>query len=491
LKHINIISLTQAFDTLEKEEYKNLLDYHDIEVKDAEINDLKSLITILNDRKGIKSIFSQFYVGYKIPQISKEFDLLRFGENSIINIELKNSSTEEKILKQLKRNKYYLSFLNKKIYNFTFVENLKKLYRLKDDELEEVAFIKLAKLLYKQKVSNINDIDKLFNPSDYLVSPFNSTEKFIKNKYFLTHQQESVKVKIIDVLKDNTKANFFAVIGGAGTGKTLLTYDIAKEIIKNVKKVLVIHCGYLNDGQSILNSKYNWKIIEIKHYKNYKLSDYDLIIVDEAQRIYSNQLEDIVKKIQASNGNCIFSYDKMQILSTWEEKNKIDNQINKIPLIKSYKLSEKIRTNKEIASFIKMLFNKKRNKLELSKNNIEISYFNNDVDAKDFLETLSSQNWEVLRFTPSQYNNEKHEKSALPTSETSHQVIGQEFDNVGVIVDQCFFYNEDGKLQYKCKSYYYAVKMLFQNITRTRKKVHVVIINNPEILTRCLSILTK
>jgi len=217
---------------------------------------------------------------------------------------------------------------------------------LKDDELEEVAFIKLAKLLHKQKLSNINDIDKLFNPSDYLVSPFNSTKKFIENKYFLTHQQESVKVKIIDVLEDNTKANFFAVIGGAGTGKTLLTYDIAKEMIKNAKKVLVIHCGYLNDGQSILNSKYNWKIIEIKHYKNYKLSDYDLIIVDEAQRIYSNQFQDIVKKIEENNGNCIFSYDKVQILSTWEEKNNIDNQINKIPSIKSYKLSEKIRTNK-------------------------------------------------------------------------------------------------------------------------------------------------
>lgn len=84
MKHINIISLTQAFDTLEKEEYQNLLVYHGIEIKDAEVNDLKALITILNDRKGVKSIFNQFYVGYKIPQVSKEFDLLRFGKDSII-----------------------------------------------------------------------------------------------------------------------------------------------------------------------------------------------------------------------------------------------------------------------------------------------------------------------------------------------------------------------------------------------------------------------
>ncbi len=491
MKHINIISLTQAFDTLEKEEYKNLLDYHNVEVNDKEIDDLKSLITILNDREGIKKIFNQFYVGYKIPQISKEFDLLRLGKDFIINIELKNNSTEEKILKQLKRNKYYLSFLNKEIYNFTFVENLKKLYRLKNDELKEVKFTELAKLLYRQELLYINDIDSVFNPSDYLVSPFNSTENFIKNKYFLTHQQETIKINTIDILKDNTKSNFFAITGGAGTGKTLLTYDIAKKIIDDGKKVLIIHCGYLNDGHVKLNTIDGWIIIPIKSYSSHVLSDYDLIVIDEAQRMYPKQMDDIIEKISIANGNCIFSYDKVQTLATWEKSTTIEEKINNITLITKHNLSEKIRTNKDIASFIKMLFNQKRNKLELQPNNIEISYFNNDNDAKEFLETLSNQNWEVLRFTPSQYNNEKHEKSALSTAETSHRIIGQEFDNVCVIIDQCFFYDEDGKLQYNCKSYYHPVKMLFQNITRTRKKIHVVIINNSEILNRCLTILTK
>ena len=292
-------------------------------------------------------------------------------------------------------------------------------------------------------------------------------------------------------MKDDTKSNFFAITGGAGTGKTLLTYDIAKKIINDGKKVLIIHCGYLNDGHIKLNTIDGWIIIPIKSYSSHVLSDYDLIVIDEAQRMYPKQMDDIIEKISIANGNCIFSYDKVQTLATWEKSKTIEEKINNITLITKHNLSEKIRTNKDIASFIKMLFNKKRNKLELQKNNIEISYFNNDDDTKEFLETLSNQNWEVLRFTPSQYNNEKHEKSALSTAETSHRVIGQEFDNVCVIIDQCFFYNEDGKLQYNCKSYYHPVKMLFQNITRTRKKVHVVIINNSEILNRCLTILTK
>lgn len=489
MKHINLISLTQAFDTLEKKEYENLLVYYNIEIKDDEVNDLKSLITILNDREGIKNIFNQFYVGYKIPQIAKEFDLLRFGEDSIINVELKNRSTEDEILKQLKRNRYYLSFLNKKIYNYTFVEEFKKLYYLNNEVLEEVSFPDLAKLLFEQNVINVEDINKLFNPSDYLVSPFNSTEKFIENKYFLTQQQESVKKQILDKLSDNSKANFLAVIGGAGTGKTLLTYDIAKQMITDGKRVLLIHCGNLNYGHDKLNTVNNWKIVAIKSYSNFDLSDYDLIVIDESQRIYENQLENIIKEISNINGNCIFSYDKIQTLATWEAERNVEQQINNILSIVKYKLSEKIRTNKDVSSFIKMLFDKKNNKYKVIKDNVEISYFNNDEDAKDFLEILSNQNYKVLRFTPSQYRTEKHEASTSTTFKTSHEIIGQEFDNVGVIIDQCFIYNESGKLQYNCKSYYHPVKMLFQNITRTRKKIHVVIINNPEILNRCMSIL--
>lgn len=247
---INLLSLIQAFDTLEELNYKNFLAHYGITIKDKEVDDLKSLTKILYDETEKRSIFSQFYVSYKIPQIGKEFDLLRFGNKCVINIELKNSSTEEKFFYQLKRNEYYLSFIGKQIYSFTFVADEKKLYFLNDEgKIEEVDFSNLIKLLYEQQVSKLDNVNKLFNPSDYLVSPFNSTEKFIKNEYFLTHQQEELKTNIFAIIKDHSKANFISITGSAGTGKTLLTYDIAKEIMQSGKKVLIIHCGYLNEGQ--------------------------------------------------------------------------------------------------------------------------------------------------------------------------------------------------------------------------------------------------
>ncbi len=491
MKHINILSLVQAFDTLEKENYDKFLLYHGIEIKDDGVKDIKSLINIFDKKFSARNIFNQFYVSYKIPQIGKEFDLLRFGEDYLVNIEIKNSSTEEKILKQLQRNKYYLDFVSNKTYHFTYIENENKLYFLNDNIIEEVDFKVLGKHLYTQTIKDIKDIDTLFNPTDYLVSPFNSTKKFIENKYFLTHQQESIKTNIVKITKDNTKANFFAVTGDAGTGKTLLTYDIAKEVINSDKKVLIIHCGQLNKGHEKLNSKDNWKIIPIKSYNASNLDDYDLVIVDEAQRIYPKQLEDIVKNIQDNKGKCIFSYDKAQTLHITEVRRDIGEKISQITSILKYKLSETIRTNKNLASFIKMIFNKKRKIPLLNKDDIEISYFNNYDDAKEFLEILKGKQWEVIRFTPSQYNNDSHEKCFTSLSDTSHKVIGQEFDNVAVVMDSNFSYNEEkGRLIYRGSSYYHPVKMLFQNMTRTRKKLHIVIINNSEVMNRCLSILS-
>lgn len=64
-----------------------------------------------------------FVFGYKIPQIGKEFDLIRFGENYNINIELKSESTDEKQKIQLKKNHFYLNFLNKNTRYFSFSSN--------------------------------------------------------------------------------------------------------------------------------------------------------------------------------------------------------------------------------------------------------------------------------------------------------------------------------------------------------------------------------
>jgi type IV secretory pathway VirB4 component len=236
VKHINLLSLIQASDSLGQGNFENFLSLHGIKIKKAEIEDLKGLSNALYSLPSSIGIFDAFYVGYKIPQIGKEFDLLRFGKNFLVNIELKKTCTEVKVRNQLLRNRYYLESIGRQVYGFTYVSDTATLYYLQDDKnLVKVHLSSLRDLLYKQEVNRVEVVDDLFDPSDYLVSPFNSTRKFLNNEYFLTHQQEDVKDQIIKYLAGPKTPKFVSVIGSAGTGKTLLIYDIAKELRASAK----------------------------------------------------------------------------------------------------------------------------------------------------------------------------------------------------------------------------------------------------------------
>lgn len=486
-KRINIQSLLQASDSLL--DFKAFLNHYGIEIKPAEVEDLRALVEALRASAQGVGLLDKFYVGYKIPQIGKEFDLLRFGANYIVNIELKKVCPENRIKKQLQRNKYYLGFIDRKVYNFTFVSDEKKLYFLENGgNLSEAKIEDLTRILAKQELSDAEHPDDLFDPADYLVSPFNSTEKFLANEYFLTHQQEEIKKKIADFLASPKAAKFISIMGGPGTGKTLLVYDVAKDVVDGGELPLIIHCGQLNDGHLTLR-KNGWDIVPIKDYELRDLSKYGLIIVDEAQRIYERQLEDIVSKVGLHKGCCIFSHDKLQTLSNSEARREISEKINAVASHAPYELSEKIRTNKEIAAFIRMLFNSKKNVPMSGAGNVEINYFDDVADAKSYLDKLDGEGWEVLKFTPSQYEKERHTEYSGIFNLTSHQVIGQEFDAVAVAIDQYFSYDESGDLIYNGRAYYQPVKMLFQNITRCRKRLNLVIIKNEEILNRCIAVL--
>lgn len=489
MKDINLISLTQAANTLSEAYFTRYYQYYGIEIKPDEVEVLKNFVKKLGYECVDKRIFNHFFVGYKIPQISKEFDLLRIGDNYIVNIELKRECTEEKIKKQLIQNHYYLKFLNEKIFNFTYELSTDSLYFLKDNNLNLVDFKFLQGILLGQILSDIKNIDSLFNPSNYLVSPFNSTEKFLDGQYFLTGQQSDIKRAVIARLNAPSGYQFTAVIGGAGTGKTLLTYDIAKYLIFLGKKVLLVHCGNLNEGHNTLIQN-GWNIWHVKNIGSVNVNDYDVIFIDEIQRIRLYQFNDFVEKIKTSTCKCIFSYDNLQTLDSTEAKNDIPAKISCLAGVVMYSLSEKIRTNKEIAAFIRGFFNNKKNDPILNFGNVSFEYYDNISDMIFFMRNLKSKGWEVLQFTPPVHGWNTHQKYLDPSNQKSHSVIGQEFDWVAVIIDSAFRYNDNGDLAYSGHSYYSAVKMLFQNMTRTRNQLKILILNNPVILERCLTLLT-
>lgn len=493
MRNINILSIIEAYRKLSNTLFKKLMNSYGITsgIKNYELNGIESFVDELLQANNNISIVNRYYLGYSIPQIGKEFDLLRFGHNYIINIEIKTESSIEKILKQQQKNKYYLSFLDKPLHIYTFISNENKLYKLvirnNGDEIEEITFNELCNILMSQEVVTFNNIDDLFNPSDYLVSPFNSPEKFMSEGYFLTVQQEQIYKEIQTKLSD-TATNFIALTGGAGTGKTLLTYHIAKETIQRGKKVLILHCAPLNSGHQILMDEYNWSIYMPKYAPN--TIDFDLIIIDEAQRMYPYQFDKYIKEVRTLNKKCIFSYDEKQYLRDNEKQYHTKERIEKELLCTPYKLTDKIRTNKEIAYFIRQLFNIKKNIPNIDYTNIELIYCKDCYSAKLLLQELLERGWKTPNYTPGTRSFFHYEAYLSNDTESAHSVVGQEFNNVVVVIDESFKYNSQGDL-IADNTYYSQRQMLYQIITRTRKKLHIVIINNEVMLNRCIDILSK
>lgn len=440
-------------------------------------------------------IFENYYINYEIAQIGKEFDILRIGENSIVNIELKSQKDEPKILKQLEQNYYYLSFLQKEIYCFTFISETSEFYYF-DKNNEKLELINVKTIL--EQIREIKDtetkLDDLFVPSNYLVSPFNNTEAFLKNEYFLTTNKEEIKNKIVKTIDDNS-TKIFSIEGKAGTGKTLLAYDIARTLTDKGHKVAIVHCALLNDGIDILKQN-NWNIILIKDLplKGIEQRDVDIFIFDEAQRLYIDQVNGFI----ATNKTLIFAHDVQQKLNSKKEADKVVALIQKAARDDNhYEISTKIRQNKELASFIRKFFKLvKIAKDEIKGNDykdVSLHYVIDNVEARHYIDYLKTKGWNYIHLTASGINqNDKLREVEFSSRQSAHKVIGQEFDNVVVVISSDFYYNDGKILKYKDINWHYnPIETLFQAVSRTRKKLKFVIINNPEVYKACMKIIHR
>ena len=185
-----------------------------------------------------------------------------------------------------------------------------------------------------------------------------------------------------------------------------------------------------------------------------------------------------------------FFFWSKQILRQGEGLKSIEN-IEQVLTIDIPKLSKKIRTNKELAHFIRCLFNNQKKIEKFDYSNVEINYFDNEKIATSFIKQKILEGWKYINYTPSRAFMPYNKYSIEEEEDTAHKVIGQEFDNIITIIDKHFFYNDNGDLAIKgYKPYYEPSKMLYQIVSRVRNKLCIVIVDNPIILQRCLDIIS-
>ena len=489
MKAANLYILTRNKQKNLLTQYENVLSGREEvhKVKEHEFHSLTSFVDVLFENKVTIADLDGFYFSYSIKYIGKEFDLLKICKNKkVLNIELKSESISlEKIEKQLLQNRYYLSLISSQIYSFTFVEETKKIYRLDEKGFYRCSVWELIRILKEFENYESGDIEELFCAKDFLISPINTPEKFVDHRYFLTQQQAEIKKNILEKIEDKNKQKMWGITGGAGTGKTLLLYDIARECSR-YGKCCVIHSGMMLEGHQILNDMMdNVDIMSVKAIDYDKLKKYSFLFVDEAQRLTLKGFHTIVNLSENLLITCIFFYDYFQVFTKAERKRNIPEKLKQIPGFQQRRLSGKIRSNKEIVSFIETLLDITRVAKNYKYNNIDLFYTETAGEAKNIIQYYR----EAKNYVYIEYANLKYYPNATDSfygDLNAHHVIGQEFDNVVITLDRNFRYGENGKLQGRVhpNPNYLFNKLFYQAVSRAREKLCIIVIGNAQLFEK-------
>ena len=512
MKSCNLVMLVNEYTLLKRdprlfselERYESKRD-SELKIKTEEIESIQSLIeTLIEHSKEIDilKISEGFFYSYSIPQIPKEFDLLKADGNKVVNIEIKSSVvSDEKIITQLKQNRMYLNGANfKHIREYSYMRQADGGFLLRtfsEDKLVKVEVKELIEDLISISVPKDFDLDDVFDPSAYLVSPLNSPERFLNGEYFLTGQQEQIEKKIINSISSLDKNQIFVIKGSAGTGKTLLGYSIGLYLAKELKKqVLIVHCGQVGDNhQQISDRVKQLRIAPIKKItETFDFNKYDVLIIDEAQRIWSKQFELICSYLKQNSLKIVMCYDEKQKLSKTEIS---FDQLKRIEELKINKveetLTEKIRTNKKLGNFVKKFFKTKGSdqieNVDLS-DVVKVIYVADDKEAKKiakyYIETIG---FKFIPFTPSSRKNKYGLDGLSDISDVdTHSVLGKEYPSVVMALGPQFRVENNNLfcLEHPYSNYSF-MQLLFEGITRAQKSIVLIIYDNIDLLNYTLS----
>lgn len=385
MKSISIYALTrkQNIEHLQKLEQQLSGREHMLKMKEWELESMRALVERLELYMQDVSALRLFY-SFQIPRLGKEFDLLQIRENQIINIELKSGAvSEEAIQKQLIQNRYYLSALGKPIQSYTYISSQNRLMRLTNhDHVIEASWNQLCAALQKEGKDYSGDIENLFRAEWYLFSPLTEPNRFLNKEYFLTAQQRDIKRQILKKICEE-QTGYFSFSGLPGTGKTLLLYDIAMKL-SNRQQVCIIHCGEAGKKWEILHKRLQRIdfLSDNQLETQFSLEDYHAILVDEAHLLSVEKLNVLLD--MSEDRPIIFSSDSEEMISPKEIDQSTMKRMEELPNLQTFRLTNRIRTNAELSSFIQNMMH-----LPVRKNQNEFPHvsvvYANDAKEADIL----------------------------------------------------------------------------------------------------------
>ncbi|MDD4282551.1 MAG: AAA family ATPase [Bacilli bacterium] len=433
---------------------KKFLYYNGVSFNDDDICVLSDLIVKINEnnRYGLN-------VSYTVNRINKEFDLVKIGNNSLVNIELKKCHTSENI-KQLKQNcnifsEYYTGY-DINLFCYELEDSKLYYYEKSSDELIESNYI-----FMNEKLSLITE-PQLLNINVNVVSVYLKPKLFLEGKYILSNSQEKAKEQIIA-----SSDKFLMVLGRAGTGKTLLALDLYKYYTENGLSAIVI-TPFMSEKIIPVELR---KVINFKKAKDFNRENetYDIVIVDEAQRLGTSDINSINKN---SNTKVIFLGDTNQCIDgeTSLERFLEENMIRII------NMNQIIRTDNTFDMFARKVLNIpargfKKNFIDV--NRIEIIMYDktkiDDYIDYQFIEPSKSPNYENCIKKCRHKECENIGSKVSPT--IPHFAISKEYPKVLMFLCDGYKIDNGKIIQTKKVCYGYLRDHIYSIITRATEKL--------------------
>ena len=392
MKSISIYTITrnQNIECLQKLERQLSGRTYFLKIREWELDSMKALVRQLEMR--LPDVYAlRFFYSFQIPRLGKEFDLLQIKDDQIVNVELKSGIvSDEAVRKQLLQNRYYLSVQGKTIQSYTYISSQNRLVRLSNhDHIVEADWEQLCTVLQRQSKDYEGDIEDLFQAEMYLFSPLTEPERFLNKEYFLTSQQKDIERRILDKIR-KVESGYFWFSGLPGTGKTLLLYDIAMRLSAH-QKVCIIHCGEAGKEWKVLHDR----LLRIAFFTDSQLeeqsdlNEYSAILVDEAHLLTEEKLHVILEL--SEKHPVIFSSDDEDMISDEEMDRTMIHEIEHLPDIQSFHLTNRIRTNAELSSFIQNMMHLPEKRTVRYYPHIQVVYANDEEEAGILLKGYQNQ----------------------------------------------------------------------------------------------------
>lgn len=479
MKSISIYTITrnQSIDDIQKLERQ--LSKRDcfIKVREWEMESMKALVSnLLNHMSEVYLL--RFFYSFQIPRLGKEFDLLQIKEDQIINIELKSGAvSEEAIRRQLLQNRYYLAVLGKPIQSYTYISSQNRLVKLTNhDHIIEAEWEHLCTALQKKSPDYTGNIEDLFEAELYLISPLTEPARFLRKEYFLTSQQRDIERQILRKIRAE-RTGFFWFNGLPGTGKTLLLYDIAMKLSVR-QRVCMIHCGEAARDWEILHERLQRIDFltddQLNKNETVNFDPYSAILIDESHLLSAPKLNLLLNSVQ--HQPVIFSSDSEDVISPYEMDQTAIQMLGHLPQIQTFHLTNRIRTNAELSSFIQNMFHLPKKKSSRNYPHIEVVYANDKDETQNLLNGYIYQGY--------QYR-ETYTRTELNTAAV------RDTDRLITVLDERYYYDTDGYLRSSLQndSESSDVRILFHLLNQAKANLALIIEKNEPVYEILLEIL--